>query len=79
MLRDKKNLLLAPFSNILEKWEYLPFCTALCYVFWRVGNGTKSVLAWQGWREKCFGVAGMTRDGQGMRGEKGGKFKFLSV
>ena len=48
-------------------------------VFWRVGNGAKSVLAWRGWREKCFGVAGMTRDGQGMRGEKGGKFKFLSV
>ena len=48
-------------------------------VFWHVRDGEKRILAWPGWREKFFGVAGMRRDSQGMWGKKGGKFKFLSV
>ena len=68
-----------------EKGRKFKFLSIQCIlgmeriVFWHVGNGVKSVLAWRGWREKCFGVAGMTRDGQGMRSKKSGKFKFLSV
>ena len=28
---------------------------------WRSGAGEKSVMAQQGWQEKCLGVAGLTR------------------
>lgn len=32
-------------------------------VFWRGGNGQKSVLAWEESQEKCYGMAGMDRKG----------------
>ena len=38
-----------------------------------------SVLVWWGCCEKFFGMSGMMRDGQGMMGKMGGKFKFLSI
>ena len=32
-------------------------------MFWRGGNGQKSILAWEESQEKCYGMAGMDRKG----------------